>query len=153
MTLYSKNGSRRRRSGRGELGMTLIEIVLVLAIIGVVMGILFGPALLDMFRGGKESATKILVDKFAGQGYVQWQLQSGENCPNSLDDVAKYVGKKDAKDPYKTPMQMVCGEDAPEDANGFGVVSAGPDKKHGTSDDIKSWETMDERKDRMKKSD
>lgn len=149
MKIPTRAGRRRRR--RGERGMTLIEIVLVLAIIGVVMGILFGPALLDMFRGGKESATKILVDKFANQGYVQWQIKTGENCPGSLDEVAKYAGKKDSKDPYKTEMKMVCGDDAPAEANGFGVVSAGPDGEMGNEDDIYSWETMEERSARMGK--
>lgn len=144
---------RRRAAGRGERGMTLIEIVLVLAILGVVMGLLFGPALLDMFKGGKESAAKILVDKFANQAYVQWQIKTGEECPDSIDALAKYAGKKDAKDPYKTPMQMLCGDDLPEEAaQGFGVVSAGPNKKHGDDDDIRSWESLDEREARMGKN-
>lgn len=143
---------RQPRARRGQRGMTLIEIVLVLAILGVVMGILFFPRLRAMFSESKESATKILVDKFAFQAYTQWNVETGDQCPNSLDDIAKYISKKNAKDPYRTPMQMVCGPDAPEDAQGFGVISAGPDKKHGTEDDIKSWESMEERKARMKKS-
>ena len=140
----------RKRKLSSQLGMTLIEMMLVLAIIGVVMGILFGPRIMEMFRGSKESATKVLVDKFAQQGYVQWEMNSDEACPGSLDEVAKYVGKKEAKDPYNKQMSMVCGDDAPEEANGFGVVSGGPDKKLNTKDDIRSWETMEERAARMK---
>lgn len=142
---------RKKLRGRSaELGMTLIEMMLVLAIIGVVMGILFGPRIMEMFRGSKESATKVLVDKYANQGYVQWEMNSDSACPGSLDEVAKYVGKKTAKDPYNKPMSMVCGDDAPEEANGFGVISGGPDKKLNTKDDIRSWEAMDERAARMK---
>lgn len=139
--------SRRRRA---ELGMTLIEMMLVLAIIGVVMGILFGPAIMDMFRGSKESAAKVLVDKVANEGFIKWEMNSDEACPSSLDEIAKHIGKKEAKDPYNKPMKMVCGDEAPEEANGFGVISAGPDKKMDTKDDIKSWESMEERKARMK---
>jgi hypothetical protein len=49
-------------------------------------------------------------------------------------------------------MQMLCGDDLPEEAaQGFGVVSAGPNKKHGDDDDIRSWESLDEREARMGK--
>ena len=132
-------GQKPRR--RDQVGMTLIEIMLVLAILATVMGVLFGPTLIGMFRSSKVKAAKILVNKYAHQAYVQYQTNNDEDCPDSIDELNKYVGRDNAKDPYGKQLIMLCGDNVPEEAkiSGIGILSMGKDKKQGTKDDITSW--------------
>jgi len=119
--------------------MTLIEIMLVLAILATVMGVLFGPTIFRMFKSSQVKTTKLLVDKYAHQAYAEWSVNSDEQCPDSLEPLAKLLSRDNTKDPYGKPLVMLCGENAPEEANGFGVLSVGKDGKQGTPDDIASW--------------
>ncbi len=127
-----------RASGRSQLGMTLIEIMLVLAIIATVMGVLFGPTLLGMFSSSKVSTTHLLTQQYAKQAYVRWTVKTGETCPSSISDLNSYLSREDAKDSYGNEMVFLCGESAPEGTE-VGVLSFGKDAKRGTADDIKSW--------------
>ena len=128
---------RAARSGEG--GMTLLEIMIVLAIIAVVMGFLIGPTVLQMFGESKVETAGIRAKQFY-QACVRWQLNADEQCPASLQDISKYMNNKDLNDPWGQEYVMLCGEQAPEESGGFGVVSKGPDEKPDTQDDIKSWE-------------
>ncbi len=136
---------RHERPGRGQehpirsqLGMTLIEIMLVLAILATVMGVLFGPTLLGMFADSKVKTTHLLTTQYAKQAYVRWTIKTGETCPSSINDLNTFLSREDAKDSYGTEMVLLCGESAPEGVE-IGVLSFGKDKKRGTSDDIMSW--------------
>jgi general secretion pathway protein G len=123
--------------------MTLLEIMIVLAIIAVVMGLLFGPTLLRSLGEAKIKESRIIVMDLGTKAYAQWSLNSGEQCPTSLDQLKKYTNVGEAKDAWGKDLQMVCGQGAsgelPEGIP-FGVVSAGEDGQFGTADDIKSWE-------------
>jgi prepilin-type N-terminal cleavage/methylation domain-containing protein len=137
----------RRLTGRQALGaqsgMTLLEILIVLAIIAVVMGLLFGPQLIRSLTEAKVKETRIIVTDFASKAYTQWSLNSGETCPQSLEELKKYTNVPETKDAWGRPLTMVCagsgGGELPEGIP-FGVVSAGEDGQMGTADDIKSWE-------------
>ena len=61
MSLLTK--SRRRRNN--QRGMTLLEIMIVLAILALVMGLVVGPRVMKMFGESKGETTKIKVRKFA----------------------------------------------------------------------------------------
>ena len=93
------------------------------------------PNELDRARA---ETTKVLVNKFAFEAYPMWQIQHRDACPTGLDDLEKLVDKK-AIDAYHQPLVMLCGDDAPKGAEGFGVLSLGPDGERGTDDDIVSW--------------
>jgi prepilin-type N-terminal cleavage/methylation domain-containing protein len=137
--ISSRSAGRRRASA--ELGMTLLEIMIVLAIIAVVMGFLVGPRVMSMFQDSKVKTTQLVVKKIADEAYPAWSLATSKACPGSLSDLKKYMNKKDTKDDWGNELVMLCGENAPSEAtNGFGVVSNGPDGKKDTEDDIKSWE-------------
>jgi general secretion pathway protein G len=130
----------RRAALRGQRGMTLLEILIVLAILAVVMGFLLGPRLISMLSESQEDAAGILVRKYAHEAYARWQLRNqGQSCPSSLEELGKLIDQETV-DPWGTELVMLCGESAPPEANGFGVISAGPDRKMGTEDDINSWE-------------
>ncbi len=125
---------------RKQKGMTLLEIMIVLAIIAAVMGLLVGPKVLAMFSDSKVKTTKLMIDQVA-DAYSHWSLSADSDCPSSLKDLEKYRNTKKTKDGWGQEIVMLCGETATEGIpNGFGVLSKGPDKKQGTEDDIKSWE-------------
>ena len=92
----------------------------------------------------KAKLAKNAVDTFA-IGYGTWALSNQEkDCPADLAELAKSVGKDpgvDTKDPWGTPYKMACGENVPAETprGAIAVSSAGPDKQHGTADDIVSW--------------
>lgn len=129
-----------RSAARSQLGMTLLEIMIVLAIIAVVMGFLVGPKVLNMFQSSKVDTTKLMVKDIAYDAYTQWSLSSGKACPSSLQDLEKYRNSKKTVDGWGNELVMFCGDNAPEGVRGLGVLSKGPDGKQDTDDDIKSWE-------------
>lgn len=130
-----------RSAARSQVGMTLLEIMIVLAIIALVMGVLVGPRVLAMFQDSKVDMAKIMVTQVAEKAYPPWSIKNmDKECPESLKDLKRYMNNKDAKDPWGQDLIMVCGPDAPDEiTSGFGVISKGPDKKENTDDDIKSW--------------
>lgn len=69
--------------------------------------------------------------------YAAWTRHPGETCPETLADL---TGKPDADnfDPWGTRYGIICGG-AVTGGPRFGVMSAGPDGKGGTADDINSW--------------
>lgn len=99
-----------------------------------------------MFAGSRRSTAQVLVDKYANQGFIKWQMDSDRECPTSLFELSPHVGKTLPTDVWHNFLRMTCGADAPEAANGFGVYSAGFDGRFGTCDDIKSWEHDVDRK-------
>ena len=125
----------------GQRGMTLLEILIVLAILGLVMGVLVGPRLYAMFSEGQEKIAKTEVQKLTTEAYIRWQMKNpGKGCPDSLNELADLLDKKEAKDPWSRDYVMLCGDNAPQGSKGFAVMSWGADGQEGTEDDIKSWE-------------
>lgn len=137
----TRNSQLGRSAARSQLGMTLLEIMIVLAIIAVVMGFLVGPIVMEGMQKSKVSTTKMFVDKLAFEAYTQWTMETGENCPSSLKDLEKWSNKKGTKDSWGNELVMLCGENVPDGASGgFAILSKGADGKQGTEDDVKSWE-------------
>jgi general secretion pathway protein G len=122
----------------GDRGITLLEIMIVLAIIGLVMGVLVGPKVYRSFSEARVKTAFLMLKEYES-GYVRWVADNEGDCPEKLDDLLKYTNKKDLKDPWGSAFVMKCGDAAPTE-NHFGVISFGPDKKEGTDDDIHSWD-------------
>ena len=127
--------------------MTLLEIMIVLAILALVMGLLVGPRVMRMFGESKVETTKIAVQKLSNEAFADWSRHnSGKACPESVEKLGEEVDFKPDKttgklnDAWGTPYQMTCGDQMPPGAHGIAIVSFGEDKKQGTADDIKSWE-------------
>ncbi len=126
---------------RAQRGFTLLEMLIVLALLALIMGLVVGPQVYDMFAEGQEKVAQTEVKSLQNQSYIRWQMKNpGKQCPDSMDELAKLAGKKEAKDPWGRAYIMRCGDQAPEGSNGLGILSVGPDGKEGTDDDIKSWE-------------
>jgi general secretion pathway protein G len=124
-----------------QRGMTLLEIMIVLAILALVMGLVVGPAVMKRFGESKEKIAKATVQKYAYDAYPQWSsAHPDKSCPEKLEDLNEYMNNKDIKDPWGGTYKMLCGSSLPAGAKGLAVMSPGEDGKEGTSDDVKSWD-------------
>ena len=125
-----------------QRGMTLLEIMIVLAILALVMGLLVGPKVMALFGESKVKIARMTAQKYANEAYPQWSTTHQDKaCPDKLEDLNDYMNNKDIKDPWGNNFKMMCGQNLPAGAKGgLAVMSAGPDGKEGTEDDIKSWE-------------
>ena len=121
-----------------EAGFTLLEIMVVLAIIALLAGGV-GAAVFRNFKKAQVSTARLRV-KAARDATAQYMMDNSSTCPRSVDDLVsqKYLDRSNAKDPWGKDMTFRCpGTNDPDNAD---VISAGPDKQEGTADDIKSWE-------------
>lgn len=136
--MYRKLLKKMRRAHRG---MTLLEIMIVLAIIALVMGLVVGPRVMKLFGESKTDVARMTVKKFAFEAYPSWSAaHPDKGCPERLEDLNEYMNSKDTKDPWGNPYKMLCGQNLPAGAKGLAVMSAGEDGKEGTGDDVKSWD-------------
>jgi prepilin-type N-terminal cleavage/methylation domain-containing protein len=120
----------------GQKGITLIEIMIVLAILALIMGIFIGPRAMQYFRKG-QGKTAWLETKELEQAYAQWSQDSEGECPEQIDELLKYRNKKDLKDPWGSLYVMSCGAQAP-DSEAIAFCSFGPNKTDdgGEGDDV-----------------
>jgi general secretion pathway protein G len=120
-----------------EAGMTLLEIMIVIALIGLVMGSLV-VGLSSQFKKGQMKTAKIQVTSIA-QAAQQYMMENNSTCPAGMDDlVANKNLPKKPKDPWGKDYTLKC--PGTGDPDGVDVSSPGPDKQEGTADDIKSWD-------------
>ena len=131
--------ARRRRSR----GMTLIEILVVLAIIGLIVGgvsVVAFSALAD--SKVKAAASDVIKLQAACE---QFMLQKNDKCPKTMADLkAAGVVARVQKDPWGEEFQIVC----PGEHGSVDVISYGPDRKAGGGDDVVSWEAPSDKEEK-----
>jgi prepilin-type N-terminal cleavage/methylation domain-containing protein len=127
---------------RSQRGMTILEIMIVLAIIALVMGFLVGPRIMKMFGDSKKEVAALDVKRYVDEAYPLWARQNPTKpCPGGLAELNEFTNKgKSIADPWGTDYVMLCGQNLPPGARGLAVYSAGEDMKPNTGDDVKSWE-------------
>lgn len=124
---FSRVLRARRRS---QAGVTLVEVLIVVAIMAMIAGgVSFAilPRLADArIKTAKQSATEIR------KAVQLWQVENGGECPSlsqlKKDGVLDKAGS--SEDPWGKAFQIKCGEGE------IYVASSGPDTKKGTEDDI-----------------
>ena len=123
--------------------MMLIEIMVVVAIIGLVMG---GVALVA-WRAYIRAQIRVAQNEIYSlkEGIRHWALDGRDRvCPASLDELLaeKYINKL-PRDPWGQPFMYVC---PAQNDDGYDISSKGPDRLAGTDDDIR--DSAEDRKER-----
>jgi len=136
MQIQKKKDERRRR--RRQAGFTLLEIMVVLAIIALLAGGV-GTAVFKQYRSAQRKTAMLRV-KAVRDASAQFMMDNSNNCPRSVDDLVaqKYLDKNNAKDPWGNAIILRC--PGTNDQDNADVISPGPDKQEGSADDIKSWD-------------
>jgi general secretion pathway protein G len=141
--LLSARSNRSRRRG-----FTLMEVLLVLAILGVIMSMVV-PKLVGRQHYANIDATRISI-RGVEQAVKLYSLDHAGRYPGSEQGL-KVLMTKDGKDsrwrgPYLerealdawgSPLQYAF--PGQKNAGGVDIVSAGPDRQFNTADDIGNW--------------
>ena len=128
----------KRRVGQiAARGMTLIEIMVVVAIIGMLMGTV-GVYAFGRFEKAKITDTKMVI-KNVEAALVHFQTENTDSYPKGVQDLmTQKIMPKEPLDAWGQSLIFKCpGEHNPDGAD---IISKGKDKQEGTADDIKSWE-------------
>ena len=127
----------REDSRRRDAGMTMLEIMIVLALIGLVMSAV-GVGVFAQFKKGQRKVAQAQANDIASK-IVQFMADNNSECPKGLDDLVaqKYLPKKQ-KDPWNRDLIIRC--PGTVNTDGIDVVSLGPDGQEGTADDVKAAE-------------
>ena len=137
--------SHAARSPRRVSGFTLVEMLLVVTIIGILAALVI-PKIVG--RGEQARVTAAMADINGGikSALGQYEVDNGF-FPKSLQDLltqpsnaknwhGPYLDKL-PMDPWGTPY--IYYYPGKHTANSYDLLSAGPDQKEGTEDDIVSW--------------
>ena len=119
--------------------MTLLEIMIVLAIIALVMGLVVGPMVMNHFAKSKREVTALKIKKLAFEAYPAWAAVSHKACPDKLGELSEYMNDRSSKgvsDEWGRPLEMSCNRPG---VRGLAVWSHGEDGTPDTADDIRSW--------------
>jgi general secretion pathway protein G len=113
-------------------GVTLIEILIVLAIIGLISA---GVAVVAVPKYQESQKNQAKIDARTIHPVAEkWRADhAGAPCPTveQLRAEKELSTASKITDPWDTPYKIVCGEDD------LYVMSLGPDKKENTKDDIR----------------
>lgn len=139
---------KRLQTRKREKGFTLIEIMIVLAIVGLLFS-LVGIKVIDQFKKAKVQTAKLQIASYQ-QALQAYYLATGmyPNTGQGLDSLIHkpsvgkvpdsypdggFLSKKTLEnDPWSHPYRYEC-----EDYQNYTLSSDGPDGEPGTDDDIK----------------
>ncbi len=126
----------RRMRRAAARGVTLIEILIVLAIVGLIAGGVAFVALPKFIQAQKDTAkTNALEIRRIAASYHAEHMD--QECPTAelLRDKKQIDAASKIVDPWEMPYKVECSDDD------ITVSSSGPDKKFGTADDIRVPDT------------
>lgn len=128
--MKTRNFLRRSRRAIAR-GVTLIEILIVLAIVGLIAG---GVAVVAIPKYAKAQIDQAKIDARSIHPVAEkYKVDHPGGCPTveQLRADKELSAASKITDPWDSPYQIRCGD---EDIY---VLSYGPDKKEGTPDDVR----------------
>ncbi|KIG16668.1 General secretion pathway protein G [Enhygromyxa salina] len=121
-------------AARGTRGMTLIEILVVLAIIGLIMGGVAVVSFNALTRAKYKTAAKDIAA--LDESIAMYRLQRSA-CPKTSQDLVDAgIIKKIFKDPWGSEYVFTC----PGKHGEIDISSPGNDQELATPDDVNSWD-------------
>jgi general secretion pathway protein G len=134
--MRDSRSSRRPATRRSQRGMTLIEIMVVIVLIGGILAVIGGAIFSNKDKANHKLA-KIQVEKVAAS-IEQYNSDVGE-YPRTLEDLTNdpqingwlgpYGSAKDLKDPFNKPLHYTV----PGENSEFDLLSYGKDGQPGGS--------------------
>jgi general secretion pathway protein G len=112
-------------------GVTLIEVLIVIAIMSMLASAV-AVAVLGIHRDAQRDAAAIDAASLRTLASAWRSRHPNDECPTTARLVADRMLDRGSKahDPWGTPYVISCSEDE------VTVLSAGPDRRQGTADDI-----------------
>lgn len=115
---------------RGKRGVTLVEVLIVVAIMALIAGGV-GFLVLPRYRESQVKTAQTQARAIRGVATQYVALKGNGDCPTvPLLISEKELDPENEKDPWGQVFALVC------DADDIQVSSPGPDKQEGTEDDI-----------------
>lgn len=132
MTTISKSRVRWLSARALSRGVTLIEILIVLAIVGLIAGGIAVYAIPKFQQAQKDSTRTSAMSLH--QVAESWRLMHTSECPTAdrLKAEKELSAASKVTDAWDGPFKIDCTEDGE-----VTVTSYGPDKKENTIDDIR----------------
>lgn len=128
--LFSSLAERRRAARKGSVrsrGMTLIEIMVVLVILGLIAGAI-GVNVFASLKDAQNKTAKLDITELSNAVDL-YHVETG-NWPDSIQQLIPKFTKTLRKDPWGNDYVFIrAGE-------GYEIYSYGPDKVQGGGDDI-----------------
>jgi general secretion pathway protein G len=121
----------QRMKRAASRGVTLVEILIVLAIVGLIAG---GVAVVAVPEYAKSQKKQAKIDAQTIHPVAEkYKVDHAGTCPTveQLRAEKELSAASKITDPWDTPYAIRCNEDD------ISVISFGPDKKENTADDIR----------------
>ncbi|SMF00878.1 type II secretion system protein GspG [Pseudobacteriovorax antillogorgiicola] len=147
LSLYIKNFRKAQEQQGTQSGMSLIEILIVISIMGGLMAIL-ADGLMEVGTDARIQTTRLQMSKI-NSSLARYRLHTFKlpTSEQGLDALIKNPGIKRWRGPYLNENQLLDPWGTPLsyeiEGNSFAIISAGPDTLAGTDDDINSQEEGD----------
>ena len=141
-----KNPRTLRLRRRAARGMTLLEIMIVIAILGLIASVVV-VAVMNNLQRAKGTTARLKIGEI--QKALELYAVDNEDYPSQSEGLKAlisppgggpaYLKEKDVpKDPWA--QEFMYFNPARGGSSGIEVVSKGPDKQEGTEDDVKAKE-------------